>query len=142
MVRRSRSLIAVSLLVPMVGSGVAWVLPLALWPHGDHHVALHSATGRLAIVMEHVATEPEHDHDAPGASHSHAEPQHDDHVIVLSAPDSTSIVPVRHLPGNAGPAVILSAVVVSEQLRAAFVSHTPRDGVGPPVPSRSSILRI
>ncbi len=136
--RRLRSCVAVLLLVPFVGSGASWLAALHLMTHGNHHVAMDATDGRIAIVLEHGIDEHDDDH-APFSTHSHT--TDDDHVVVIASADDVSVTSARFAPNDGGPSATLGVVSTSPPLR--LLTLRPiRSGVGPPVPSRSSILRI
>jgi hypothetical protein len=144
-VRRIRALVGILLLIPLVGSGVTWTLAVRGLGHGAHHVSLQSAAGRLAVVLEHgVASHSAHDHDAgDGMSHSHDHhDHHEDHVVVLAAADPCSTTAPQQVQRDHGPAVALTRFHDSSSPRAALLPCRACSRVGPPVPSRSSILRI
>ncbi len=150
MVRRLRGLVVMSLLLPVMASGVAWTLAIEGLGHGAHHVSFHAASGRLTIVLEHDPSAAGYSHDhplgsdvahVPAATHSHSSDH--DHVVAFSAPDPWSTTTPQYLQNNGGAAIVLATATASANVHASMISCAAYSRVGPPAPpSRSSILRI
>lgn len=142
--RRFKTVVAFLLVLPFVGTGTSWLAALHLMAHGNHHVTIDRADGRLAIVLEHHIDDHHDDddgaHHAPASTHSHA--TDDDHVVTIASADETSVAPSRWVPGDDGPPVALGFAVGTPSIRAHAVLQPSRSRVGPPPPVRSSILRI
>lgn len=136
---RFRIAIALSLVLPLIGGGVSWAIPLSLMAHGIHHTSVHAAHGRVTIVLDHTDSDHHHDHDhgsdAEHSSHS------TDHVFALSTPDACSTVrPLLLNHPVAVPVPVTVFVPDSATLRLGWC--TACSGVSPPAPSRSVILQV
>ncbi len=135
-------LVVLGLMGPLVANGVVWALPLGALAHGEHRVTLHAVAGHVAVTMAHTESDHDHhDHDHD-ATPSHANPHHTDHVVALSAPAASCTLPAPPLPRDGGPAVIVAASATFALVRIAPLSCRPHTRIGPPLPSRSNILRI
>lgn len=138
------------LLLPVMATGVTWTLAVHALAHGTHHVSLHSAAGGLTIILGHDDAESTDSHDdahamddiarVPAATHSHS--QHQDHVVAFSTLDPCSPTAARHLEKDCGPAIVLQTAIGSANHNTPLSRCVACSGVGPPAPSRSSILRI
>jgi hypothetical protein len=149
LVRRLKIFVVMSLVAPLVGSGVTWPLAVKVLAHGAHHVSLHSSAGQLAVVLEHEdETAHAHHHASaptpmrhdPAATHAHRENR--DHVVALSAPDPCCPGAARQLQTACGLAITHTPAIPSANPHAPSMPCVAYSRVGPPVPSRSSILRI
>lgn len=124
-----------------MGSGGSWLAALHLMAHGNHHVTIDTADGRLAVVLEHHDDDHHHHHDhAPASTHPH--PSDDDHVVTIASPDVASVTSARHPLSDCGPSATLSSFAPLPPLRIDLAHRAVRARVGPLTPARSSILRI
>jgi len=146
-VRRRYSLIVTVLLVALVGSWATWASAIQAVAHGAHHISFRWCNGRAAIVLQHEHREASHPHahahdDATDAAATTSD--HDrDHVVVLpGSDDSYSRPSLQQLPHDGGPAIPFAASIDFATPDAPLVPCVACSRVGPPVPSRSNILRI
>jgi hypothetical protein len=149
-VRRLKSLVVISLIVPLLGSEVTWAFVLEALADGSHHVSLRSSNGHVDIVLQHGAdSHPEAGHlhvtddgsdvQAVAIPDSH---DHRDHVVKLPGSERVPTNATKLSQPHCGSAIVVAAAIDCSSIHVPRVSFVACSRVGPAAPSRSSILRI
>lgn len=137
---RSKACLAVSVVVALLGSSVAWAVALWIAPLGAYEVSLHLDDGRFALVLDRRAPADRTPRQGDPAMND-GDGLHDEYVVTIATLDECSTADSGKIVKLCG----LPTIITRALDRTRISEPTPRaltSRAGPSLPASFSILRI